>query len=242
MEEIMLTTILFDLDGTLLPIQEGPFIEAYFGRMARYFARLGYEPTSFIQAVWVGTNAMRKNIGSTTNEQRFMEVFKPLIPHLQEDIEQEFLRFYEQEFDHVQVSASVEPMAKQIITLLKSKGYQLILATNPLFPQIATRKRVSWANLEWNDFLFVTTYETSSFAKPSLGYFQEILDRFQLLPQECMMIGNDASEDMAASILGMDVYLLRDGLINHKDVDISTFKQGYFSDLYQFATSLPSLT
>ncbi|MDZ4195878.1 MAG: HAD family hydrolase [Candidatus Izemoplasmatales bacterium] len=237
----MLTTILFDLDGTLLPIQEGPFIEAYFGRMARYFALLGYEPTSFIQAVWVGTNAMRKNIGSITNEQRFMEVFKPLIPHLQEDIEQEFLRFYEQEFDHVQVSSCVEPLAKQIISLLKSKGYQLILATNPLFPQIATRKRVAWANLDWDDFLFVTTYETSRFAKPSLGYYQEIMDRFELNPQECLMIGNDASEDMAASVLGMDVYLLRDGLINNKEVDISKFKQGYFKDLYQYVSDLPSL-
>ena len=237
----MLTTILFDLDGTLLPIQEGPFIEAYFGRMARYFSLLGYEPKSFIQAVWVGTNAMRKNDGSMTNELRFMETFKPLIPHLQEDIEQEFYRFYEQEFDHVQVSSSVEPMASQIVSVLKSKGYRIILATNPLFPQIATRKRVAWANLNWSDFLFVTTYETSSFAKPSLGYYQEIIERYQLQPQECLMIGNDALEDMAASKLGMDVYLLRDGLINNKDVDTSMFKQGYFADLMEFASSLPSL-
>ncbi len=40
----MLKTILFDLDGTLLPMDQDEFIRDYFQRLAQKVSPLGYEP------------------------------------------------------------------------------------------------------------------------------------------------------------------------------------------------------
>lgn len=46
-----ITTVLFDLDGTLLPMDQDVFIKDYFGRLARKLAPYGYEPKKLIEAV-----------------------------------------------------------------------------------------------------------------------------------------------------------------------------------------------
>ena len=61
-------TVLFDLDGTLLPMDQDVFIRAYFGGLAQKLAPLGYEPKQLLDAVWAGTGAMVKNDGSRTNQ------------------------------------------------------------------------------------------------------------------------------------------------------------------------------
>ena len=62
------TTVLFDLDGTLLPMDQDVFGKAYFGGMAKKMAPYGYDPQRLVKAIWTGTEAMVKNDGSITNE------------------------------------------------------------------------------------------------------------------------------------------------------------------------------
>ena len=50
-------------------------------------------------------------------------------------------------------------------------------------------------------------------------------------PDECLMVGNDATEDLAAREAGMDVFLLTDCLINTKNRDISACPRGDFAAL-----------
>lgn len=59
---------------------------------------------------------------------------------------------------------------------MKAKGYPLVLATNPLFPRMATLERVAWAGLDPADFVLITTFENCRFTKPNPGYFLEILE------------------------------------------------------------------
>ena len=47
--------ILFDLDGTLLPMQQDEFTTAYFDRLSKKLAPCGYEPKRLIEGVWQGT-------------------------------------------------------------------------------------------------------------------------------------------------------------------------------------------
>ena len=42
---------------------------------------------------------------------------------------------------------------------IKENGLLIGLATNPVFPAIATESRVSWAGLSKSDFELITTYE-----------------------------------------------------------------------------------
>ncbi|MBQ7839810.1 MAG: HAD family hydrolase, partial [Lachnospiraceae bacterium] len=112
------------------------------------------------------------------------------------------------------------------------------LATNPLFPAIATQSRAKWAGLDPEDFALITTYENSYHCKPNPDYYQEIMDKLKVKPEECMMVGNDVSEDMIARELGMKVFLLTDCLINKDGADISQYPNGSFPELLDYIRSL----
>ena len=71
-------TILFDLDGTLLPMDQDLFVKYYLGLFAKKLAPLGYEEDSFYKAMWSGVSAMVKNDGSVSNDEAFWNTFKKL--------------------------------------------------------------------------------------------------------------------------------------------------------------------
>ena len=114
----------------------------------------------------------------------------------------------------------------------------MVLATNPLYPAIATQNRIRWAGFRPEDFELYTTYEDTYHCKPNPAYYQDILDKLGLKPEECLMVGNDANEDMAAAKLGIPVFLLPKYLINRHNLDISTYPQGDFDDLLEYIASL----
>ena len=145
-----------------------------------------------------------------------------------------FDSFYRNEFSAAKNACQPTPAAKEVVDLIKASGKRLILATNPLFPAVATENRIGWAGLAKEDFELITTYENSSYCKPNPKYYVEILEKTGLKPEECLMVGNNAEEDMIAESLGMKVFLLTDCLINEKHADISKYPQGGFEELKTF--------
>lgn len=227
----MIKTILFDLDGTLLPMDQDLFVKSYMTKLATKVAPHGYETKAFIGAMWAGVEAMIRNDGSCTNEKAFWNRFTTIFGEKSLDDIPVFDEFYQNEFQSVANDCGHTPKAKELIDYLKEKGYQLILATNPLFPAIATESRIRWAGLSPKDFAYYTTYENSSYCKPNPKYYLEILEKIGCKPEACMMVGNDVGEDMITETLGMKVFLLTDCLINKKEVDISIYPHGSFDDL-----------
>ena len=75
----MITTILFDLDGTLLPMDQDKFIQSYLGRMAKKLAAYGYDPDLLVKGLWKGTGAMVQNDGKQSNEALFWTVFNAVL-------------------------------------------------------------------------------------------------------------------------------------------------------------------
>ena len=53
MEKI--TTVLFDLDGTLIPFDQKEFIESYLYLISKKFVPMGYDKDMLIKALWDGT-------------------------------------------------------------------------------------------------------------------------------------------------------------------------------------------
>lgn len=228
------TTVLFDLDGTLLPMDQDAFTKKYFGLLAAKLAPHGYEPKELVDAIWSGTAAMVKNTGKVTNEEAFWIDFSGHYgPEVRKDIPI-FDAFYREEFAGAREACGFNPLAAQTVAYIKDKGLRVALATNPLFPSIATENRIRWAGLQPEDFELYTTYENAHYCKPNPAYYQEILEQLHVRPEECLMVGNDALEDMIAATLGMQVFLLTDCLLNRKNLDISGYPQGSFPQLMEF--------
>ena len=117
---------------------------------------------------------------------------------------------------------------------LKSKGYRLIVATNPLFPEIATMSRIQWSGLDSHLFDEITTYEDYHYAKPNIKYYQEILEKFNIDPKDCLMVGNDAQEDLVVRELGIPTYLITDHLIDRSNGNYQSDYQGTMEEFLSF--------
>lgn len=228
----MIDTVLFDLDGTLLPMDQEEFLEAYMGLLAKKLAPHGYEPKHLVAAVWAGTSAMVQNDGSKTNEEAFWEDFCTIFgPDARKDLPL-FEEFYAADFGLVRTVCGFAPQAAELIRWLKERGVKLVLATNPLFPETATRQRIRWAGLEPGDFAAVTTYENSRFCKPNPEYYRELLRAVGADPEKSLMVGNDVGEDMLpAREAGMETFLLTDCLINKTGRAVEEFPNGGFEEL-----------
>ena len=235
---MQITTVLFDLDGTLLPMDQEVFTKDYFGRLAKKLAPYGYDPKKLIDAVWAGTKAMMKTTGMKTTDAAFWEAFDKYFGYPASKDASVHQDFYHNEFNAVKDVCGFDPMAAQIVGRLKEKNIRVVLATNPLFPAVATENRIRWAGLDPEDFEYFTTFENSHYCKSNLDYYREIMDKLYLKPEECLMVGNDAQEDMVAEQLGMKVFLLTDCLINKAGEDISQYPHGSFTQLDAYLKEL----
>lgn len=227
-------SVLFDLDGTLLPMDMEEFTNGYFGLLTEKMALRGYDPETLIGAVWAGTAAMVKNDGNRTNEDAFWVKFAQLFGSEALADQPLFESFYANEFQRARRFCGYDPLAAQAVRAIKASGRRVVLATNPIFPAAATRSRLSWAGLEPADFELITTYENSRFCKPNVGYYREILDRLGLRGEDCLMVGNDMTEDTAAAETGMRVFLITSCLINKEGKDVNAWPHGGFDDLIRF--------
>ncbi len=232
----MIDTILFDLDGTLLISDSDKFTAAYFAALGKYMSRL-HDPEELIKAVWAGTKAMVKNDGSRSNEAAFWETYSAIFGETARDEEPLFAEFYATRYEELKVMCGSHPEAPSFITELKAAGYKLAVATNPLFPLTVQKQRIGWSGLDPEIFDRITSYENSSFSKPNPKYYLELLDRIGSAPENSLMVGNDAGEDMIAEKVGMKVFLLTDCLLNRDEKDISAYPQGNFTDLKQYAVA-----
>lgn len=230
--------VLFDLDGTLVPMDQEEFTRAYFTGISAHLAQYGYEPKKLVDTVWAGTRIMIKNDGSKTNEQAFWEYFSSVYGAKSAKDMPYFEEFYKNKFGEIKKVCGFEERSARIVNSLKEKGFRVVLATNPLFPSIATEQRIRWAGLEPHDFELYTTYENSSYCKPNPEYYKEILSKLGLRAEECLMIGNDVGDDMIAATLGMQTFLLTDCLINRNGEDISKYPNGGFCELFGFIDTL----
>lgn len=233
-------TILFDLDGTLLPIDMDQFIEKYFKLLSKHFADL-YEPQYFINVVNKATENMIKNEGDKTNQEAFTEKFFDLInleKTNRKEIWNRFDTFYENIFPSLQKYFELDDQGKKIIEKTKEKGFNMVIATNPLFPRNAITARLEWIGLDPADFTYITSYEKMHYCKPNIGYYQEILDIIECEPHNCVMVGNDMRDDMVAKKLGIKTFLIEDFKVERQDVEIQPDWQGTRSEIIDYLNNL----
>lgn len=229
-----MNTFLFDLDGTLLSLDMNKFEEIYFDAVKKSFP----EKEDIITDLLLSTKTMIMNKERITNKEVFMNDFSKRTGMQPDYFMEKFNILYATQFDRIQEAIVHERPLNETVKLLKKKGYRLVLATNPLFLVEATRKRILWAGLDIEDFDHITTLEKSHYFKPHLEYYEEILENIGARPDECIMVGNDVSEDLVAKKLGMKTYLITDHMLNKNNLEIVTDHQGNYQDFKRFVEML----
>lgn len=234
----MIKNVLFDLDGTLLNMNDKAFVKEYFSALCKKGATLGYDKDKLIDSVWKGMAAMVANDGKRLNEEVFWETFSKAYGECVLKDKTAFNNFYENEFDSVKKCVNVSDVSRNVVKKLKSQGYRLIIASNPVFPLVAQKKRLIWAGVDPDDFTYITAYENSSFSKPDVMYYKEIMFKLNISPDESIMVGNDVDEDMVAKESGLNVYLVTDYLLNKSNKDISEYNKGSLDGILNYIETL----
>lgn len=229
--------IFFDLDGTLLPMDNDVFVKGYLGLLSKAVAPLGYTPDTMIPTMWKGVAAMVKNDGSRTNADIFWDYFSTAFGKKVYDHIPIFDKFYSSEFHKAKALTAPTPLAAEAVKLARAKAEYVVLATNPIFPRVAVDSRIGWIGISPADFDLITSYENSGSCKPNPAYYTEICKKLSLDPARCLMIGNNAEEDAkAANAAGLDTYLLTDCLI--AEGELPDGKKGSFAELITFLQAL----
>ena len=118
--------ILFDLDGTLLPMNQEKFVTFYLPLLAEKMKKYDISTNDLISAVWKGFYAMVANDGHQTNEDAFWEAFDAVTGWERTVVEPDVTDFYQNEFNQAVVSTDPTGMAAEIIHTLslqiKSQG------------------------------------------------------------------------------------------------------------------------
>jgi HAD superfamily hydrolase (TIGR01549 family) len=205
----LIKTLLIDLDDTLLDTNMGEFLPAYFDRLADHLSDLAPREkliASLLQAV----RAMSTNLDPRrTLKATFDELFYPALGVTEQAVRPRIQQFYDEEFPKLRPLTRPRAEAPGFIVAARQADYELVLATNPLFPLPAITQRLSWSGVPAaaDTFDLITSYETAHFTKPNPEYFAEILGMLGRPCPEAVMIGDNLEYDLLpALLLGMRAF------------------------------------
>lgn len=205
---------LFDLDGTLLPVELDFFLRHYMDGLYESFQEI-MTRRDFDAALLGATYETIENLDpDVTNLEAFARAFSRRTGIDWDSLWPMILSYYKDVYPGLRRYVTEELPAREVVSQCVADGWEIVLATQPLFPEVAVRERMRWCGIDSLPWLLITTLENMHFCKPHAEYYQEILEKLGVRPSQCAMIGNDIQEDMAASTLGIKTYLAEEFLLD----------------------------
>ncbi len=213
--------IFFDLDGTLIELKDN-FIPEYIKLLSKRISHL-IKPSKFVAKLMLASKKVEENDGKETNEKVYAEAFFPIEGHERQELEPIFDRFYEEDFPKLKQFTILKPEAQKAVQWASKQGYELVLATTPILPLTGIIQRMEWAGVADFNYRLITSYENMKATKPNLLYFQQILNDIGREARECLMVG-DENKDMVAAKIGIMTYYIQNS--KHK-LEATTPKPNY---------------
>ena len=207
----MTFNLLLDLDDTLLDSNIDALIPVYFQKLAAYMANV-VPPEKFIRELARGTQVMYASTRmDRTLEQIFSENFYPALDLPQADLAAAIDKFYDDIFPTLEPLTKPRPEAIALVEWAFSQGWNVAVATDPLFPRKAILHRLRWAGLapENHPFTLIPDFQTFHFAKASVAYFPEFLARMGWTDGPLLMVGDSLERDiLPAKEAGIPAFML----------------------------------
>jgi len=185
--DVGIKALLLDLDGTLLINDMRTFGPHYSQSLTRKFGHL-CPPGLFLESIQVATRAMAHNDGSNgTNAEVFWAEFFPRVGRGPEEMMPLFDQFYAHDFELLRKHTAPDPDARALVELVFARGYQVAIATQPMFPMVANLARLRWAGVGADEFQYdyIASYEGMKACKPHPHFFAELLEHLGRAPEEC---------------------------------------------------------
>lgn len=210
---LVIKAVLFDMDGTLLNLNFSAFIATYAADMSRLLgevARCNPAPLGVAGARSYLAMTKENRTDELLNGEVFVRTFEkltgipladPAIHAVMDCYEQEVLPNRNTSFVHAKPASG----GRAAIECAKDMGLVVALATNPAFTEACIHARMGWAEIEDADFAFISHTRNCTRLKPHAAYYQQFCDRLGVAPEECLMVGNDATKDLCRPSLGMPV-------------------------------------
>lgn len=230
--------VLLDLDDTLL-INDMETFSPHYYRALMNKMRSVCPPGAFVEALNNGVRAMVHNDGRQgTNAEVFGREFYRRLGRDPQEIEPILLEFYANEFEELAQHTEPDPVARRLVQLLQERGYQIAIATQPLFPRIAIEARLRWAGVGVDEFRYdmITSYENMRACKPHTAYFEAVLQQLGRRAPEALMVGDSLEADMPARRMGLYTFWVDRGRLPD-DTQVESDARGTLSDLYTLIES-----
>lgn len=200
--------VFFDLDGTLVDVDMHLFVPVYLNRLTEQMKQL-VEPACATRALHRAVAAMFANQDADkTLEAVLFDVLRDELAITPEQYRRCLQEFLHNDLEELRPLVVGHPLSPRLINAARTRDWQVVLATNPIFPRFVVDARVRWGGLDGDKFHHVTTYETDHFCKPNPDFFRDNLNLLQLEAERCLMVGNDTLHDLSASLVGMQTCLL----------------------------------
>jgi FMN phosphatase YigB (HAD superfamily) len=168
-----------------------------------------------VKTMFAATQQMFENKRpDRTLKETFDQHFYPALGLTESEMQGELNQFYKETFPTLKKFTQQRPEAVTLIRESVKRGYQIGIATNPLFPRTAIVQRLAWAGLPEDEYPFVLipSYETFHFAKPNPAFFAEFLARLGWPDSSAIMIGNDPDHDIrGAHNFGLSSFWISEG-------------------------------
>jgi FMN phosphatase YigB (HAD superfamily) len=239
----MTITLLLDLDDTLLDNDIEKFLPDYLKALGVHLS--GKIPADqMAPQLLASTRKMLANTDpSRTLEDVFDADFYPKLGVTKAELSELLTDFYEKIFPTLSYLTRPRPQAVRVVEEAFDRGWQVVIATNPLFPRRAIEHRLDWAGLPVSRFPFslVTSYEHMHFAKPAAAYYAEVLAQIGWPNQPAVMVGNSLEDDLLpAGRLGIPGFWLTQERAGLGDDAVPLSQKGWFEDLSGWLNKIDS--
>lgn len=224
--------LLLDLDGTLCQMDRDLFEKTYFKDLALYMKDI-LDPQQFLAQLIRSVAFMVEHPSMQyTCMEVFCRHFASMFGLDEKLFHDRLLSFYTNEFGKYDYLVQPIERGKELIALGREKGLKMAVASNSIMPQIAIIHRLHWAGLETSSFEFISGGDFMHYTKPHAGFYREIASALDVVPEDCLMVGNGKEEDLVAHDIGMATFFV-DG---EKDEKATWF--GNIDDLIAVVSSL----